>query len=194
MPWAVLFISRPLGVKGERQTKQVAGGDERSGSGCGGGGSGSQLLASQRLEIAAGGLPGFPGGGGDKVAEIHLGGKKIADISALKGLHPGVVALGQTQVTNLAPLAGMPLRYLDLNDSPGITDLSPLKGAPLAELHLLRTGVRDLEPLRGMPLKRLNLEGTKVQDLGPLAGMPLEWLVLNYVSTYRSFDPLKGAS
>jgi Leucine-rich repeat (LRR) protein/tRNA A-37 threonylcarbamoyl transferase component Bud32 len=127
-----------------------------------------------------------------KIVEVHLGNKRIADISPLNGLPLGVVALERTQVKDLSPLAGMPLRWLNLNDSPGVVDIAPLKGAPLAELHMARTGVTELEPLRGMRLRRLDLEGTKVQELGPLQGMPLEWLNLNFVSSYPSFAPLKG--
>jgi hypothetical protein len=127
-----------------------------------------------------------------KIVEVHLGSKKIMDITALKGLPLGAVALDRTQVNDLSPLAGMPLRWINLDESPGVTDISPLKRMPLAELYMARTGVADLEPLRRMPLKRLNVEGTKVKDLSPLQGMPLEWLNLNFVSTYPSFTPLKG--
>ena len=141
--------------------------------------------------------PGYNGSGRidfihGKIVEVHLGGQQISDISPLKGLPLGVVALERTQVEDLSPLAGMPLRWLNLDDLPGIVDLRPLADMPLTELFMLRTGVTDLAPLRGMPLRRLNLEGTRVKDLGPLQGMPLEWLNLNFVDTYPSFAPLKG--
>jgi hypothetical protein len=141
--------------------------------------------------------PGYDGGGridfiNGKIIEVHLGNRQIADISPLKGLPLGVLALERTQVKDLSPLVGMPLRWLNLDGLPGVVDIAPLQGMPLTDLGMAGTGVTDLGPLRGMRLKRLNLELTGVTDLGPLAGMPLEWLNLHHVKTYPSFGPLKG--
>ncbi len=127
-----------------------------------------------------------------RIVEVHLGNKKIRDIGPLKGLSLGVVGLERTQVTDITPLAGMPLRTLNCDDLVGVVDISALKGAPLTQIFLARTGVTNVEPLRGMPLRRLSLEATRVQDLGPLKGMSLEWLNVNFVNSYTSFDPLKG--
>jgi len=85
--------------------------------------------------------------------------------------------LAQSGVTDIAPLEGLPLKYLDLTMLP-ITDLSALKGMPLEELFLEGTKVTDLSPLAGMPLKVLRMEHVPVEDLSPLAGMKLERLNL----------------
>ncbi len=107
---------------------------------------------------------------------------------------------GCPEIEDLAPLAGLPLRFVDLSDT-GVTDLSPLSSAPLHGLNLDRcrqltnlaplatirslrflnahaTGVVDLTPLQGMALNSLNLDGTGVRDLSPLKGMPLRELRL----------------
>ncbi len=70
---------------------------------------------------------------------------------------------------NLAPIrAFVSLRSLDCN-STQVTDLAPLQGMPLSALDLHKTKVVDLSPLRGMPLLFLNIEGTWVSDMAPLA-------------------------
>ncbi len=87
------------------------------------------------------------------------------------------IDLRQSGVTDIAPLKGLPLKYLDLTMLP-ITDLSALKGMPLEELYLEGTKVTDLSPLAGMPLKVLRMEHVPVEDISPLAGMKLERLNL----------------
>jgi len=42
-----------------------------------------------------------------------------------------------------------------------VSDLTPLAGMPLSALDLYGTQVSDLTPLAGMPLKRLRLNGTQ---------------------------------
>ena len=108
--------------------------------------------------------------------------------------------LAGSNVSDISPLAGMPLLRLDLQNN-ALRDLSPLKGAPLIALYLDGTTVDDLSPLadaeleelylngcrgvssiealKGQPLKLLNLFQTGVHDLGPLRGAPLESLWLN---------------
>lgn len=78
-------------------------------------------------------------------------------------------------VTNIEPLRGLPLKFLDLTQLP-ISDLAPLAGMPLNELYLEGTQVTDLTPLKGMPLRVLRMEHIPVSDLTPLAGMRLEQL------------------
>jgi len=85
--------------------------------------------------------------------------------------------LAYADVTDLAPLKGQPLKYLDLT-ALDVSDLSPLKGMPLEELFLEGTQVSDLSPLEGMPLKTLRMEQCPVSDLSPLEGMQLKRLGL----------------
>jgi serine/threonine protein kinase/tetratricopeptide (TPR) repeat protein len=74
--------------------------------------------------------------------------RNFKDLSVLR-LAPSIskLDLSLTAVTNLTPLATLPLRELSLNDTP----------------------VKDLTPLRGMPLTLLGLSGcTNLTDLSPL--------------------------
>ena len=95
--------------------------------------------------------------------------------------------LENTNISDLTPLQGMPLKWLYLNNTK-VSDLTPLKGMPLKWLNLNDTKVSDLTPLKGMPLERLYLDNTNVSDLTPLKGMPLECLYL--VGTPAAEKPL----
>jgi hypothetical protein len=81
-------------------------------------------------------------------------------------------------VSDLAPLAGMPLKALTVSGT-RIRDLSPLEGqAKLTNFHCRGTEVSDLSPHKGAPLKVLFCDNTKVSDLSALKGMPLTELYL----------------
>ncbi|MEZ6062408.1 MAG: hypothetical protein R3C19_18855 [Planctomycetaceae bacterium] len=86
--------------------------------------------------------------------------------------------LFQSGTKTIEPLAGLPLRALDLGACKAISDLTPLKGMPLKRLILEDTSVEDISPLAGMELELLFLQNTKVKDLSVLKGMPLKQLNL----------------
>ncbi|MCA8988974.1 MAG: hypothetical protein KDA78_15120, partial [Planctomycetaceae bacterium] len=85
--------------------------------------------------------------------------------------------LARSGVTDLSPLEGLPLKYLDLTQL-NIDSIAALKGMPLEELYLEGTQVSDLSPLAGMPLKILRTEQCPITDISPLQGMKLEQLGL----------------
>ena len=104
----------------------------------------------------------------------------------------------QPTVSNLEPLRGLPLEYLNLlvaKHDPHLTDLSPLKGMPLKTLLMnCRSDLVDLSPLRGMPLSVLNLrECSACEDLSPLGEMPLKVLTLTGCKRITDLSPLEGA-
>src|SRR5262249_40988273 len=70
---------------------------------------------------------------------------------------------GSTQISDLAPLKGMPLTELHC-DSTAVADLTPLKNMPLTYLNCAKTRVADLSPLRGMPLKNLRCDFRPERD------------------------------
>lgn len=113
-------------------------------------------------------------------AEILQSGGTIRHVSLFR----------QSGVTDLSPLEGLPVKYLDLTGT-GVTDLSPLRKVPLEELYLENTQIRDLRPLAGLPLRILRLEQTPVEDISPLAGLPLEQLNL-YGTRVRDIGAVKG--
>jgi hypothetical protein len=95
-----------------------------------------------------------------------------------------------TGITDLAPLRGLPLRELYLEETV-VGDIAPLEGMPLEKLYLSRTQVANLSPLEGMQLEELNLVGAPVEDLSPLARVELGtlWLAETRV---RDLTPLSG--
>lgn len=114
---------------------------------------------------------------------LSLAEAAVSDISPLAGLPLQELDLTRTQVVDLSPLAGMPLERLYLEDTP-VSDITPLKGLALVELWLKDSPVADISPLAGMPLEQVNLMGTKVKNVQALAGAPLNtlWLVGTAVS------------
>ena len=95
---------------------------------------------------------------------------------------------GSMGVSNLQPIAGLPLRWLSVVGT-DVVDLSPLKGMPLEHLNLTATGVRDLSPLAEMRLLSLNISNSPVSSLEPLSGMPLERLRISG-TTVQDLSPL----
>ena len=142
-------------------------------------GNGAQYLSLNGCAIDA--LPGDPPLP-SSLSQLDLGGTDVSDLAPLAGL-TGLQWLGLdgTGVSDLAPLAGLTgLETLFLNGT-DVSDLAPLAGLTgLETLDLGGTGVSDLAPLAGLTgLQRLDLGGTGVSDLAPLAGLTgLQWLLL----------------
>lgn len=97
---------------------------------------------------------------------------KCSDISELRGLAVTKFVTYSSSLRDLSPLAGAPLRSLDLGFPCGVVDISPLRGAPLNSVTLSQTLVKDISVLRGMPLTRVVIENSPVSDISPLADIP----------------------
>lgn len=103
-----------------------------------------------------------------------------ADLYALgKLLYQTVTGCEHSRVTDLGPLARMPLAYLDCGDCK-VVDLEPLRKTPLRFLGIRGTEVSDLSPLAGLRLEEVGLTGSKVHDLTPLKGMPILVIELDF--------------
>ncbi len=105
-----------------------------------------------------------------QVARLYETGLKPSD---LEKQHDGTWSVYLGRVKNLSDLSvlrlGPPISKLDLSFT-SVTDLAPLAKLPLQQLNLKSTPVTDLAPLRGMPLTMLGLsECSKITDLSPLA-------------------------
>jgi hypothetical protein len=117
-----------------------------------------------------------------RLVELGLITDEVTDISPLGALldlqmltcHGSESAKGR--LTDLKPLRGLKLRYIDISANPQLTDLSPLAGMPLTEIACWCTPVSDLSPLGGMSLVALDCNYSFVSDLAPLKSMPLERL------------------
>jgi eukaryotic-like serine/threonine-protein kinase len=99
----------------------------------------------------------------------------VRALASLERLNCAANASRRSQLSDLSPLAGMPLTSLDCEFSE-VSDLSPLEGSPLTRLWCYRTHISDLSPLTGMPLTELNVAETNISELSPLAGMGLTYL------------------
>ncbi len=120
----------------------------------------------------------------------HAGKSPLTDLSPLAGLPLTTLWVTEGQLDDISPLRGMPLTELVCWNT-RVHDLSPLEGMKLRKLECIGTDVHDLSPLKGMPLRTLFINGTKVRDLNDLAGMKL--LDLDFQGTTISdLSPLKG--
>lgn len=75
----------------------------------------------------------------------------VADLSPLEGLNLTTLSIGQTKVTNLSALRGMPLKHLECYNAGQISDFSPLEDCKSLEFLLakrtkiIRAGVAALQ-------------------------------------------------
>ncbi|MEM9062857.1 MAG: hypothetical protein AAGD13_20535 [Pseudomonadota bacterium] len=148
---------------------------------------------------------------------LNLNASSVTDLNPIRNLSIERLSLSNLQgVTDLSPLAGMNLRFLDVYGTP-IRDPAPLLEMPLEGLAInlaqstlspdflarlpiedltlrLPNNVRDLEFLRGLKLRRLEVQwGSSLRSLDALDGMPLEELVLSGATALTDLSPLRGA-
>lgn len=100
------------------------------------------------------------------------------------------IDLKDSGVTDLAPLAGMPLQLLMLENL-NITDLTPLKGMELEELYLEGSKVTNFEPLKNVAVSKLHLNNTLIEDISGLNLDAVNTLWIPHTKV-KSIVPLKG--
>jgi hypothetical protein len=118
----------------------------------------------------------------------------VRDLSPLAGMPVKTLVIFGCPVKDLSPLAGMPLEYAWIGATEA-RDFSPLKGAPLKDLNLSVSAVTDLSFVKGMPLKSLDVSVTdegRITDLTPLEGMQLEKLVFEADTVTKGMEILRG--
>ena len=174
-----------------------------------------QIFDSWKVLLQKAGLHGQLTRDPDGLLQLNLENSKVSDISLLSGMPLSSLNLARNAaVTNIAPLRGMPLAYLDLSgtrvqdlvpitrapifelnlsNNRRILDLNPLQTGPLTKLDLSGTSVSDLRPLRELQLTSLNLQRTPVSDLGPLRGMPLTLLLLDSTPALANVPAVRGS-
>jgi Leucine-rich repeat (LRR) protein len=118
------------------------------------------------------------------VAKVALDTYFVEDISPLRAfekmqeLYAYSSRTLEGKVTDLAPLNGLKLVIVDLNNNGELSDLSPLKGMPLKSLSFIYTSVHSLAPLESCEnLEELRFTYAKVTSLKPLKGMKLKVLM-----------------
>ena len=132
------------------------------------------------------------------VSQKRVASLEISDAAALAQrltIRPGNLFglnLRETDLTDLSPLHGLPLEWLDLAGCP-VSDISPLRGMPLSQLNLASTRVTDLEPIRDLKaLGALSLQACVVSNLAALEGLQLFWLDLSETPVV-DLTPLRGS-
>jgi serine/threonine protein kinase/Leucine-rich repeat (LRR) protein len=122
--------------------------------------------------------------------------------------------LSETQISDLAPLKGMPVGLLNLTNCKHVTDWSPLRGAPIRTLLLDGSAATDLSPITASSelvslslgdcnissiahapvakLQSIRLSGTRVVDLSPLRSAPLLETVEAERTRVSDLSPLQG--
>ena len=126
--------------------------------------------------------------------ELDLSGLPVSDLSPLAGMPLEALDLSRTYIADvgkLQALAGTRLRKLYLAHT-RVKDLAPLKGLPIEWLDISFTGIVNLEPLREMPLRVLRARACPIANLAALAAAPIEELHLGN-ATCTSLSPLAGA-
>ena len=118
----------------------------------------AQILAA----LAAQGIARFPPEMISKTPEgtlrVVLSDHPVADLSFLRGLPVGRLALARTKVSDLSPLRGLPLEHLSA-DNADIRDLSALLDCPKLESLVIPRHPTNVEVLRGHPpLRYLSTE------------------------------------
>ena len=99
--------------------------------------------------------------------------QQISDLSPLAGLPLEYLSLTGNDVSDLQPLSGMTgLRVLDLGENP-VRSVEVLAGLPnLREVTLEASGITSVEAFAGSGIQSLNVRGTWVNDFSPLEVCP----------------------
>lgn len=99
--------------------------------------------------------------------------QQISDLSPLAELPLEYLSLTGNQVSDLSPLAGMSeLQVLDLGENP-VHSVEALSGlSKLREVTLEATGITSVEVFRGSGIRALNVRTTWVKDYTPLETCP----------------------
>ena len=122
---------------------------------------------------------------------LNLSGTMITDLAWVKGLRLTELSIQDClQLTDLSPLAGLPLRRLMMGNVKA-RDFAFLRAMPLTELRMWGCGITELSPLAGMKLETLDVSHNAVLDLHPLTGMPLRALFVSN-NAVADFRPLAG--
>ena len=131
-------------------------------------------LSVEDLKQAVGQFP-------DGTYKIHFDSiaRGVNQIPDLHGLPVSGIYLRDCRVTDLSPLAALPIQSLNIR---GVlaTNYEVLRRCPQLENLTLGAGtLRSLSDLAGLKLKYLNIEDSQIADVSAVAGMPLHEFTLH---------------
>ncbi len=99
--------------------------------------------------------------------------QKITDLSPLANLPLEYLSLTGNQISDLSPLSGLAgLQVLDLGENPVRTAEVLAQLTALQEVTLEATGITSVEMLEGSGIQSLNVRSTWITDLSPLESCP----------------------
>ena len=99
--------------------------------------------------------------------------QQITDLSPLANLPLEYLSLTGNQVSNLRPLSGLTgLQVLDLGENPVRSVEVLAKLTALQEVTLEATGITSVEIFEGSSIQSLNVRSTWITDFSPLASCP----------------------
>lgn len=99
--------------------------------------------------------------------------QQISDVSPLAELPLEYLSLTGNQVSDLSPLAGQTeLRVLDLGENPARSVEVLTQLTALQEVTLEATGITSVEVFAGSGIQSLNVRGTWITDFSPLESCP----------------------
>ncbi|MCE9568090.1 MAG: protein kinase [Planctomycetes bacterium] len=133
-----------------------------------------------------------------KVTEFGILTDEVSDIRpvrafvTLKALTVVGSSPGKGKLTDLSPIAGLPLTTLNIWQNPNLSDISHAKGMKLTLLQSGDTAVADISPLEGTPMDLLALNNCKVRDLTPARTMPRLRYLRCDGCPLNNLDPLLG--
>ena len=132
-----------------------------------------------------------------KLESLNLGGTNISNVAPLAGLVDlKILIVRYTGVANIALLSRLvKLEALDLDHCWGLADIKPIAGfVKLKRLGLKHTSVTTIEALAGLvELEALRISDMGVTDITPLAGLvKLTDLSLNHCKDLTDVTPLAG--
>ena len=111
------------------------------------------------------------------IMQIDLGENEIVDLKPLAGLkRVQYLALGKNKISDLSPLKGLKaMQLLDLSGN-SIKDISALKQMDnLRTLYLAQNQLKDLAPIAALTkIWSLDVSGNQITDAGPVG--KLRWL------------------
>jgi hypothetical protein len=135
-----------------------------------------------------------------RITEFSIHTDAVSDIRPIRAL-TGLTSLnlngskpGLGQLTDLAPIRGLPLTVLNVWQNPNLSDLSPTKGMKLVLFQAGDTAVEDLTPFEGMPLGTLAVNNCRVRDLAPVRTMPRLRFLRCDGCPITSLEPLVGST
>ncbi len=119
----------------------------------------------------------------------------FSDLSIFRKAKFAQLNLDGTNVRDLSPLVGQPLKVIRLNRTP-VIDLSPLANFALEELSVVDMEVTDISFLRRAPLcdslEKLFLDKLKFADLSPVGACKALQVLSAYKSAVADLGPLRG--